>query len=841
MADITQINVNGTTYNIKDNTKLPKTTYEWNKEFTAGQNGAISLGRYNLYDTQLTFDITSTTTKSLSGKLVIAAQNGSICQAKVFGDASGALVSKLIIYQSALSNSRSWVEVFCNFDGWSKNKVHIYAVALNSATVEKQMASVTISNGVPATANITSGDTKWTGTIINDNSHTHTTTIAASSGTNELTLAHGTKYAITAGGDSFVFTMPSDNNTNTWRKVQLNGTDKLGTGTGTNPLNIKAGSNMTITESNGTFTFSATDTNTDTNTSHSHSAGVGLVGSGSAGTGSGTYDYKAKLRSETALTVDSAAATTTSGRVYPVAVDKSGYLSVNVPWTNSTNFASTSHKHAYSGTTGAASDEIAAITGVGADGTTTALTGVKVSNSSSAAPGGHTHSVTASGTVTLTDGTAPSMNFNTGSSSDNAYISALSKDGYTPAGSVSLTNGTAPSIGAATIKYLHLGAGTTPVESASISHKSVNSGANSGSGVSVVTGVVGGSGSLTSNDTASGGIAYIASHTAASLGTASTSSAAPGGHTHSYTKATGVTLNASTSEDAGGRWVLDEFDTTTVGSSTHTHTVTVSGTTAAGSSSYRTTVVTGSLSGTTLTLSTTTVPSNSHTHTYGSSTALTTGGPSATTSVVNDCSRIYLKASLSTTSANTGANSGTNFNAVTGYPSFSGGSGTTKYLHHTHTGASASGTSTVAPDAHTHSYDRANSTVSITRGTAPSLTADTTATGGIQYVHAQGTFSAGTTPKASASFTGTNSTAVVTGGTTRRMKFSAGTTPKASASFSGTAVTSGANSGTNFNAATAVGSNGTATVLTGVKATSTASVTASGHTHSYSGTTGTPQ
>lgn len=48
--------------------------------------------------------------------------------------------------------------------------------------------------------------------------------------------------------------------TNTWRKVQLNGTDKLGTGTSTNPLNIKAGSNMSITESSGTFTFAATDT-----------------------------------------------------------------------------------------------------------------------------------------------------------------------------------------------------------------------------------------------------------------------------------------------------------------------------------------------------------------------------------------------------------------------------------------------------------------------------------------------------------------------------------------------------------------------------------------------------
>ena len=169
MADIKKIKVGDTTYDIKDATKLPKTTYEWNKEFAAGSNGAISLGRYNIYDSQLTFDITSTTTSSLSGKLVIATQNGTINQAKVFGDAAGELISKLIIYQSAISSSRSWVEVFCNFNGWSKNKVHVYAVALNSATVEKQMTSVTISDGVPAAANVTSGDTKWTGTIINGN------------------------------------------------------------------------------------------------------------------------------------------------------------------------------------------------------------------------------------------------------------------------------------------------------------------------------------------------------------------------------------------------------------------------------------------------------------------------------------------------------------------------------------------------------------------------------------------------------------------------------------------------------------------------------------------------
>ena len=172
--------------------KLDKTTYEWNKEFAAGSNGAISLGRYNVYDTQLTFDISSTTSTSMNGKLVIATQNGRICQAKVFGDATGVLVSKIVIYQSAIVNNRSWVEVFCNFDGWSKNKVHIYGVALNSATVTNQMSSVTFTNGVPSP--ITSGDSKWSGTIVNDLSiktlNTNNTT--AQTATNEDIIGSGT-------------------------------------------------------------------------------------------------------------------------------------------------------------------------------------------------------------------------------------------------------------------------------------------------------------------------------------------------------------------------------------------------------------------------------------------------------------------------------------------------------------------------------------------------------------------------------------------------------------------------------------------------------------------------
>jgi hypothetical protein len=58
--------------------------------------------------------------------------------------------------------------------------------------------------------------------------------------------------------------------------------------------------------------------------------GVGLTG----GTITTSGTIKAELRSETALTNDSVAATETANRIYPVVPDKSGYLAVNVPWTD---------------------------------------------------------------------------------------------------------------------------------------------------------------------------------------------------------------------------------------------------------------------------------------------------------------------------------------------------------------------------------------------------------------------------------------------------------------------------------------------------------------------------
>lgn len=76
----------------------------------------------------------------------------------------------------------------------------------------------------------------------------------------------------------------------------------------------------------------ATGATANTGTVTSVATGAGLTG----GTITGSGTVKANLLSETKLANAAAAATETSGRVYPVAVDKNGKLAVNVPWTNTT-------------------------------------------------------------------------------------------------------------------------------------------------------------------------------------------------------------------------------------------------------------------------------------------------------------------------------------------------------------------------------------------------------------------------------------------------------------------------------------------------------------------------
>lgn len=88
------------------------------------------------------------------------------------------------------------------------------------------------------------------------------------------------------------------------------------------------GTDVSLVTTGEKYTWNSKTSNTGTVTSVA--TGVGLTG----GTITTSGTIKAKLRSETALTRDSAAATETANRVYPVAQDKSGYLAVNVPWTD---------------------------------------------------------------------------------------------------------------------------------------------------------------------------------------------------------------------------------------------------------------------------------------------------------------------------------------------------------------------------------------------------------------------------------------------------------------------------------------------------------------------------
>ena len=104
--------------------KLDKTTYEVNKTINFGQNGALYIGKFKVYDTNVTFEITSTTSVTYSGKLVIAAQNYVIREAKVYGDAANTVTPNIYIKPSTTSDQ--YIEVYFKPESWSKNVVHIY-------------------------------------------------------------------------------------------------------------------------------------------------------------------------------------------------------------------------------------------------------------------------------------------------------------------------------------------------------------------------------------------------------------------------------------------------------------------------------------------------------------------------------------------------------------------------------------------------------------------------------------------------------------------------------------------------------------------------------------------
>lgn len=134
--------------------KLNKTTYEYNEELALGSNGKVLIGVFPMYDTNLTVHISSTTSTTYSGTLVIATQNfgGSnrTIRCNLYGDAAGTLHSRLVIQQSSdVTDPR--IFIYGNFDGYSKNLVHIQAVGLAGPPEEL----VTSADNIPTTDLVT--------------------------------------------------------------------------------------------------------------------------------------------------------------------------------------------------------------------------------------------------------------------------------------------------------------------------------------------------------------------------------------------------------------------------------------------------------------------------------------------------------------------------------------------------------------------------------------------------------------------------------------------------------------------------------------------------------------
>lgn len=87
------------------------------------------------------------------------------------------------------------------------------AFTIPTGTASTQVA---VGNHTHTFASLTSKPTTLAGYGITDaaaSGHTHATALVTDTGTSTITLSHGGKYKLTAGGTSVIFTMPSDNNT----------------------------------------------------------------------------------------------------------------------------------------------------------------------------------------------------------------------------------------------------------------------------------------------------------------------------------------------------------------------------------------------------------------------------------------------------------------------------------------------------------------------------------------------------------------------------------------------------------------------------------------------------
>lgn len=279
-------------------------------------------------------------------------------------------------------------------------------------TTPADSAPVTSVNGQTGAVNLSAANVGALPT-----GHTYTTKIEGeSSASSSVTLAFGSKYKLTAGGTSYVFTMPSNPNTNTTYTLSQDSTDghKI-------TLTPSSGSAQTITIPDNNTTYSAGTGLSLSGTSFSVKTGYTTSGNNRAvqadsngnlyvtqkdttysiatNTTSGLvkpwYTHTAASTGPTTGTNATAVAvnaiTTTAGKYYAVEADNAGRLFVNVPWTDHTYTLPTSAASHTTGITVSAHSTTSingvsgstSVYGVKSDSTTTAS---KASGSNSTTP-----------------------------------------------------------------------------------------------------------------------------------------------------------------------------------------------------------------------------------------------------------------------------------------------------------------------------------------------------------------------------------------------------------------------------------------------------------------------
>ena len=219
VANISDLTVTATELNYMDgvtsavqtqlNNKLGKTTYEYNKELALGSTGKICIGKFPMYDSNISVEIKSTTSTTYNGTLIIATQNinttgGGTYTATVYGDASNSLTDAIKIQYLSGSNVFS---VYIDLPPWSKNLLHIQCVALKgeptdiATAVSEIPSTATI---VPTNALKTQLDSK------SPSNHTHDVASTSSAGLmaaadkvklNAITVSRADVKALGAKGD----------------------------------------------------------------------------------------------------------------------------------------------------------------------------------------------------------------------------------------------------------------------------------------------------------------------------------------------------------------------------------------------------------------------------------------------------------------------------------------------------------------------------------------------------------------------------------------------------------------------------------------------------------------